>query len=63
MEHSAPIVDAHLADPFVVRHGAEYLLYGSHEAPDGRHLPIYRSLDLQTWTFVRGAVERGVDGA
>ena len=47
------------ADPFVFEADHAWWLITSHEAPDGRFLPLYRSTDLANWTFVRGAVEAG----
>lgn len=58
-----PIIDTYLADPFMMVHEGWYYLIASHEGSDGRRLPIWKSNDLVTWTFVRGAVERGGEGA
>jgi beta-xylosidase len=58
-----PIIATGLADPFVLAAGGSYCLYGSHGAPDGRFLPVYRSADLASWEFVRGAVAPGGPGA
>ncbi len=58
-----PIVDRYPADPFILTTGEGYFLFGSHESPDGRRLPVYRSEDLAKWEFVRGAVAVGAQGA
>ncbi len=47
------------ADPFIFQAEGAWWLITSHDAPDGRHLPIYRSVDLKLWEFVRGAVAKG----
>lgn len=57
-----PIINEGLADPFILRTGdGSYCLYASHAAPDGRFVPIWRSQDLVTWSFVRGAVVAGAE--
>lgn len=58
-----PIIDAPGADPFVFRADGAYWLVATGAAPDGRWLPLWRSTNLATWTFVRGAVGRGGAGA
>ena len=56
-------LESYLADPCVIADGDVFFLVATGEAPDGRRLPIYRSEDLRRWTFVRGAVDRGPEGA
>jgi beta-xylosidase len=58
-----PIIDAYLADPFMIHHDGRYWLIATGQARDGRHLPIWTSIDLVNWTFVRGAVARGKEGS
>lgn len=59
MNSTDPLIVRSAPDPFILREGNDYYLFASHEAPDGRRLPIYHSRDLKSWTFVRGAVEVG----
>lgn len=47
------------ADPFIFKAHEAWWLITSHDAADGRHLPVYRSTDLLIWEFVAGAVEPG----
>lgn len=54
-----PIIDKYLADPCVYYDNGYYYLFATGKAPDGRGVQIYRSPDLQDWTFVKGAVEPG----
>ncbi len=54
-----PILDRYAADPFILRTAEGWWLYASHGAQDGRRIPIYHSTDLESWTFVRGAVAPG----
>ena len=61
--YTDPILDRGLADPFILPAGGAYYLYGTGNAEDGRSLPIYRSQDLVTWEFVRGAVSQGLAGS
>jgi len=61
--HANPIIDAYLADPFILRAADGYYLYASGAAPDGRFLPVWKSADLVEWSFVRGAVAAGPEGA
>lgn len=58
-----PILNVGLADPFVYKANGIYYMIGSHKAPDGRLLPIYKSENLKDWTFVRGAVHKGPAGS
>lgn len=53
------ILDRAGADPFILRSAEGWWLFTSHEAPDGRFLPVYHSMDLERWSFVRGAVASG----
>jgi len=54
-----PIIEKHLADPFIYESGGIYYLIATGNAEDGRKLPIYKSTNLESWEFVRGAVEPG----
>ena len=54
-----PIIDKYLADPCVYFHNGFYYMMATGKAPDGRGIQIYKSPDLQGWTFVRGAVKPG----
>lgn len=47
------------AGPFIFKVDDDWWLITSHEAPDGRYLPLWQSSDLQNCTFVRGAVRAG----
>jgi beta-xylosidase len=58
-----PIIGRYLADPCVIKENGRYYLYATGGAEDGRFIPIYKSNDLINWTFVRGAVMRGPEGA
>ena len=60
---SNPIINASGPDPFIYRAEDRYWMITTGEAADGRYLPIWSSEDLVTWTFVRGAVARGAEGA
>ena len=60
---SNPIINASGPDPFIYRADERYWLITTGPAPDGRFLPIWCSDDLACWTFVRGAVARGEEGA
>lgn len=57
--HEAPILSCPGADPFVLREGEDYYLFTSHEAADGRRIPVYHSRDMRKWDFIRGAVGIG----
>ncbi|MBD3242105.1 MAG: family 43 glycosylhydrolase [Chitinivibrionales bacterium] len=54
-----PIIDAPSADPFIFRASDAYWLVATGRASDGRFLPMWRSVNLVDWEFVRGAVKRG----
>ena len=58
-----PIINTSGPDPFIVRAEGRYWLITTGPAADGRFLPIWVSADLVTWSFVRGAVARGGEGA
>jgi len=58
-----PILDRGCADPFILSADDGYYLYCTGKGEDGRFLPVYHSPDLAAWQFVRGAVERGPEGA
>lgn len=58
-----PLFDRYMADPFVYQADGFYYLIATGDAEDGRFLPIYRSKDFVNWEFVRGAVEKGKEGA
>jgi len=57
--YTNPIIDYGLADPNIKFEDGYYYLSATGKAPDGRFIPIYRSKDLASWQFVRGAVDRG----
>ena len=57
-----PILNQSGPDPFIYRADGAYWLITTGEARDGHFLPIWRSHDLVTWAFVRGAVARGAAG-
>lgn len=54
-----PVWDGYCADPFVLRTGSGYTMYGSAPGPlaDGRLFQTLTSDDLLTWTDVGGALE------
>ena len=54
-----PIIDKYLADPCIYYENGLYYLLATGKADDGRGIQIYKSADLQEWTFVGGAVEPG----
>ncbi len=54
-----PIVDNSLPDPYVTYDNGFYYLFASHRAPDSLYIPIYKSENLNDWTFVNGAVTAG----
>ena len=58
-----PIINRYLADPFILPAGGWFYLYATGRGDDGRFLPLWRSRDLASWEFVRGAVARGAPGA
>lgn len=58
-----PLINASGPDPFIYRAEGKYWLITTGAAADGRFLPLWSSPDLVTWTFMRGAVARGGDGA
>jgi len=48
--YTNPVYPEILADPFVLRHEGVYYAYGTAPgAPDGREIPVLRSLDLVNW--------------
>lgn len=56
---SNPLPGPALGDPFVLRHGGRFYLYGTNDGPplpDGRAVPVYRSDDLVHWEFLGGAL-------
>ncbi len=53
----------YLADPCMLKTDEGYYLIATGDASDGRKLPVYFSEDLQTWEFMRGAVEPGPAGS
>lgn len=56
---SNPLPGPALGDPFVLRHGGRFYLYGTNDGPplpDGRAVPLYRSDDLLRWEFLGGAL-------
>lgn len=58
-----PLLPVSGPDPFLFFAGGAYWLITTGPAADGRFLPIWRSGDLVHWTFARGAVARGAEGA
>ena len=58
-----PVIDRYLADPFILWSDPFYYMFATGRAPDGRYIQIYRSRDIVTWEFVRGAVERGSENS
>ncbi|HEX8203586.1 MAG TPA: glycoside hydrolase family 43 protein, partial [Isosphaeraceae bacterium] len=61
-----PLPDLILGDPFVLRHGGRFYLYGTNDGPplaDGRAIPVYRSDDLLNWEPLGGALEPLEPGA
>lgn len=63
LQYTNPIINKYLADPCIIKSGDTYYLFATGGAEDGRRIPIHRSIDLVNWEFVRGAVERGAEGA
>lgn len=63
VQYRNPIIDRYLADPFILQAANGYCLFASHESPDGRRIPVYRSKNLVDWEFVGGAVTVGREGA
>lgn len=59
IEYKNPIINAYLADPYIRYENGFYYLFATGIAEDKRYIPIYRSKDLSTWEFVRGAVING----
>jgi arabinan endo-1,5-alpha-L-arabinosidase len=53
-----PVWDGYCADPFVMRNGSSYTMYGTAPGPlaDGRFFQTLSSDDLSTWTDVGGAL-------
>ncbi len=59
--YTNPVFGRNLPDPFVLRHGASYLAYGTNadwvDGPGGlRNIPVLRSDDLASWTVVGDAL-------
>ncbi len=63
LNFSNPLLDRNLADPFIYHAEGYFFLIATGAADDGRFLPIFRSKDFVDWEFIRGAVERGTEGA
>jgi beta-xylosidase len=59
IEYKNPIISAYLADPYIRYENGFYYLFATGVAEDKRYIPVYRSKDLSTWEFVRGAVNNG----
>ena len=59
LTYTNPIINQGLADPNIKYENGFYYLLATGKALDNRYIPIYRSKDLVSWEFVRGAVERG----
>lgn len=59
LTYTNPIINKYLADPNIMYDNGYYYLFATGEAQDGRFVPIYRSKNLSTWEFVRGAVSGG----
>ncbi len=51
---SSPTIPQGVADPFVLRVGSTYHLYGTEEG--GSHVPHFTSTDLKTWSAVNDAL-------
>ena len=49
-----PIIDANLADPYILFENGTYYLFATGEAKDGKQIPIYSSTNLTDWTFEKG---------
>ena len=58
-----PIIDAAGADPFILNAEGKYWLYATGKAKDGRHIPIWSSVDLVEWQYEAHAVANGGEGA
>jgi arabinan endo-1,5-alpha-L-arabinosidase len=63
LTYQNPVWPGYLADPFVLRVGSDYYVYGtgsdegSRRQRDGRVFPVLRSADLVHWTELGGALE------
>jgi beta-xylosidase len=53
-----PVWPHYFADPFVLKHGADYYAYGTGPVgEDGRPFPLLKSPDLVNWEALGGALE------
>jgi len=57
--YTNPIIHKYLADPFMRYEDGYYYFFATGKAEDGKYIPIYRSENMSTWEFVRGAVSNG----
>ena len=59
LQYQNPIINSYLADPFIRFEDGYYYFFATGEAQDKHFIPIYRSKNMASWEFVRGAVANG----